>query len=306
MKSKRYKLLIYIPSYNRYELLKKQTEMVLKQLRDDVCLIICDNASTDSRYSLFKDLQGNNNVFYYRNSVNIGIVGNILKGFTYNISDYLWILSDDEIIYDDSVEKILSTIVSKSCDHIYLKSNVKGEEELLFDNLSGWKNIYSTFSSMSMLGLISANVYNLNLCEKHIHVGYRFGHTLFPHVAIFLSVLSEMKSFNIVVVKNCVTYNYNEITYEDIHDECWRYYLDVLVLVPNELRNAFLRKFIQDWGATHYLKIMIRDKSLKRLLYYGLKYKILLPTLCYRLIEFNIIFLFRKLIMFLRKVKREL
>ena len=96
------KLKIYIPSFNRYDLLITQVDKLvscieLNQIKN-VQIVIRDNASTDRRYTQLPTKYFQDYVIIKRNPVNIGLVGNLINGFLEKDWDYIWLLSDDDIL----------------------------------------------------------------------------------------------------------------------------------------------------------------------------------------------------------------
>lgn len=283
--SAKFKLLIYIPSYNRFEKLTSQLKILSPQMSSDVKIIVMDNSSSDERYL---SLQSNEMIEYRRNAVNIGIVGNILKGFEYDPAEYVWILSDDEHISDNVVSKIINEINKHQPDLIYLEAKIIGEDKLKGrDSIKGSKEILGSFASVSMTGLISANVYRYVTFKNHVHEGYRFGNTLFPHSAIFYSCLASNRDLHVRVIYDCLKWNFGEITYQHIHDQSWSHYLDLTSLFSRDLQQVFIDKFLSNWAVSHYIKIMIRDKNILRMLMYSLKYKFLFVLTGYSIKYFS-------------------
>lgn len=267
----KYKLLVYIPSYNRFEKVFNQLNFLKQELTEDICIIVSNNNSDDQRYSDLKSSFPEENVLFFSNAINLGIVGNIMKGFSFNISEYLWILSDDEILNKGILIKILDEI-GLGADHIYLESKIKGEESIKnISSVSGATNILKKFTSSSMTGLISANIYNLNLMNNYVSFGYNYGNTLFPHSAIFYAYLADNDHFEIKIIKDSMAWHFGEITYPTIHDNSWRYYLDLADIFTGKKKKIFVSQYIKDWGVGHYLKILRRDNNLIRFWFYSFK-----------------------------------
>ena len=66
------KIDIYIPTYNRSELLRNTIVSVLKQTYGNIRIVVSDNASTDSTQMMMKDfLLQYKNIEYFRQSENI-------------------------------------------------------------------------------------------------------------------------------------------------------------------------------------------------------------------------------------------
>jgi len=111
MKKKDTLLTIAIPTYNRAAYLERQLSRLKRQNDDRIEILVSDNGSDDntaevvSRYC--KDM---NNLFYSRNTENIGFDQNIMKLYFLARSKYIWFLSDDDPILEGAVCNILRFI----------------------------------------------------------------------------------------------------------------------------------------------------------------------------------------------------
>lgn len=114
-----FKLTIAIPTYNRYELLKQTLDSVLKQVLDNnlIEIIVVDNASTDNTANLMKEYPL---VKYIKNDINKGIDFNINKCVFESSGKYVHILSDDDLLVDGALQKILSIINDEDIDFAFL------------------------------------------------------------------------------------------------------------------------------------------------------------------------------------------
>src|SRR6266568_2335266 len=105
------RLLVYIPTYNRFDLLNEQLNVLCNAIETDgisnVNIVVSDNASTDERYLDLPALHKQEYVLIKRRTVNIGGVANVISGFEIPNWDYIWILSDDDIIKQETL-KIVS------------------------------------------------------------------------------------------------------------------------------------------------------------------------------------------------------
>lgn len=105
---------ICIPTYNRKKYLKECLDSIITQKsfnEDDIEIIISDNASIDDTSTLVYDYQTRyKNIKYFRNTTNLGPVKNILWLPNYAKGDYIWFLSDDDMMNSISLEFILEAI----------------------------------------------------------------------------------------------------------------------------------------------------------------------------------------------------
>ncbi|SFO91858.1 glycosyltransferase family 2 protein [Hydrogenimonas thermophila] len=93
---------ILIPTYNRGYLLNSVVENILQQNYNNMKIIISDNCSTDNTQKIGSILSSKyNNVYYFRNTQNLGIYGNYNYALEhYCKSEYVLILSDDDFFID--------------------------------------------------------------------------------------------------------------------------------------------------------------------------------------------------------------
>lgn len=116
------KLSICIPTYNRLHELSRLIESLYDgtnlNYREDVEVIISDNASTDGTFDFGCLVRAKyKNLKYSRNSINLGYAGNVsvLKGMA--SGEYIWLLGSDEKFNLKSITEIINTLKG---DDIYV------------------------------------------------------------------------------------------------------------------------------------------------------------------------------------------
>lgn len=174
-------LFIYIPTYNRPGALRTQLVVLAKQafrFKNRVRILISDNASPNNTYEELVKEFSTENLRFRRNPGNIGGNANIALGFVFaNRDEFLWILSDNDIVTTDAVEYILSHI-SDDIDFYYLAEGLEEEQEIFYDWKSGWEG------PLNGLGLISAGLYNMSKVSPCIDNAFYFHNSSFPHLAV--------------------------------------------------------------------------------------------------------------------------
>ncbi len=127
------KLSICITTYNRAEWLKlnlKNIDMLLSQPREDIEIIICDNASTDSTPEIVNPYLDKKNFKYIRNAINVGMLGNLRETARAASGDYIWLIGDDDFIIPGAIETILNNIRQyPSLSLIYLNFSYTNETD---------------------------------------------------------------------------------------------------------------------------------------------------------------------------------
>lgn len=102
-------LTIAIPTYKRAHLLKETLESCLLQKTTiPFAIIVVDNnpdrdCETELLLRKYNDVA---HLSYYKNSKNVGMVGNWNKLFELSKTDFVVMLHDDDLLYDDYVEKV--------------------------------------------------------------------------------------------------------------------------------------------------------------------------------------------------------
>lgn len=177
------KLFIYLPTYNRLDSLRRQLVALLPQVENfphDVRLLICDNDSNN--YELDELLHGLlelENVEIRRNGGNIGGNGNIALGFVFARPDeFLWILSDNDIVSNNAVSYLMS-VLDPAFDFYCFTNEAKCEMEILHDWRKGWQ-----IPMDWRMGLISDALYNMATVRDVVDEAFYFHNCSFPHLAV--------------------------------------------------------------------------------------------------------------------------
>jgi len=103
-------LSICIPTYNRVDEVTNSVKRIISGCSSDMIeIVVSDNASTDGtkkEISKIKDPR----IKYYRNKMNLGIGGNVLKMIERSRGDFIFIHWDDEYIELSSIPWLLEVI----------------------------------------------------------------------------------------------------------------------------------------------------------------------------------------------------
>ena len=115
-----------VVTYNRKKLLKECIE-ALKASTRKVDVIIIDNNSTDGTREYIADLVGKD-VIYKRLKKNLGGAGGFSAGMKYAVKkgyEYIWIMDDDTIVKEDSLEQLMRVAGSIHNNFGFLSSSVR-------------------------------------------------------------------------------------------------------------------------------------------------------------------------------------
>ena len=190
--SKLASLLIYIPTYNRFDRLCEQIDQIYPFLNKyPINILISNNKSPDERYLCLKNRYPDEKVSIITNPVNIGANPNITNGFLYSADyDFLWILSDDDIILGHSIDKIMD-LLDKNVDIIYFMMNdiTPGVRKCRMSDIVAILNFG--------LGLVSAVIYRSKTIIPDVRFGYEYITSGFPHLAILFASCERKGSLNV-------------------------------------------------------------------------------------------------------------
>ena len=179
---------IYIPTYNRPKSLYRQIKTITSQISniDNIRIVVNDNNSSNNCNDYIK--HEFKNIEYNKNIYNIGGNANILLGFLIaKMNEFLWILSDDDLLNIDSIKNIYDNI-KEEYDFIYV-SNVNEAKEI---NITD-SDEYIKFAE---IGRISCILYNMNVFCKYIETGFVHHNSSFPHLAIQMAAINDNKKIN--------------------------------------------------------------------------------------------------------------
>lgn len=123
-------LSITIPTYNRAGYLSILLDSILSQIegyKDEVEVIICDNASSDNTGQVVESFMSHySSAKYIRNDENIGMDGNFKKCFDSANGVYVWMIGDDDRLNENALIGIFTLLrQDKHIDLLYLSSTIK-------------------------------------------------------------------------------------------------------------------------------------------------------------------------------------
>ena len=215
-------LTIGIPTYNRKKKLIETLKLLEKEKNQRFYIVILDN---NSNYNVSEEILKNNfkedfleRIEVKKNSVNIGLEGNLLKILTISKTKWLWTLGDDDIPLDIAVDNIYKEIegVSKigvitfsACSDIEVIHKGLSLEDKEFNNLNDWVNYLYTrkISKKDIPNIyISLNVFNVEYIKEIMPKIVKYMYTAIGHVVYILYLQHEkglgIKTTNKLLIKN--------------------------------------------------------------------------------------------------------
>ena len=121
------KIVALVVTYNRKNMLKENIDALLNQKYNKFDILIVDNASTDGTEELVKSFK-NEKIIYKNTGANLGGAGGFNYGVRQSIElgyDYCWLMDDDTIPKQESLEELVKNSEKLKDDFSYLCSYVE-------------------------------------------------------------------------------------------------------------------------------------------------------------------------------------
>ena len=159
------KVIAIVVTYNRKELLKECIKAILNQNYKNCDVLIVDNASTDGTKDFIGEELKNIRVHYVNTGSNLGGAGGFNLGMkeAYKIGcDYMWIMDDDCIVHEDSLEQLLRADIQLNGEYGFLASKVLWKDNSMSimnipkKSFSRWlKDYEKNLQSIAMASFVS-------------------------------------------------------------------------------------------------------------------------------------------------------
>ena len=239
------KLSIFIPTFNRNNILFDNLKFLLPQLNSECKVVVLDNCSDISVSTTLKDvqLQYPATINIITNKVNIGAAANVVRCFELCDTDWLWVLGDDDKPDCNSIKTILEHInIYEDSIFINFSSEIKSREKLF--TTSKQDEFIELMDSWSNVLFISSAIYKASVLKKHLRVAYHYIYSMGPHFALLLEALYSEKN------AHCVFSNKSIVTWvAPSAEQSWDQIIlgnatTLLELVPNEASQRKLAREI--------------------------------------------------------------
>jgi hypothetical protein len=225
-----------------------------------VRLLVSINDPKNQEYAAIINRYKSDKVEFRCNPGNIGANPNILLGFIFaKESEFLWILSDDDMVSPDALSHVFPQLVPHA-DLIHI--GVYDLSTVDFDvNLEN----FMTLPRGAGLGMISVGIFNMKTFSYYLQYGFDYLDSSFPHLAITMAALKERKILKIKAANHAAIFT-GEVL--DTHGSAdysisavgYGYLADFL---PNKLGVIFLKQWLRgNWRG--FLSV----KEINRVKYY--------------------------------------
>ncbi len=246
------KLVIYIPTYERASLVLRQIETLsLYRGPDEIVVVVRDNHSAQPEYAQVREACRTAGFTYVRNVCNIGGNPNILDGFMYcGQGDHLWVLSDDDILRESGLDKVLALLhTHAACDILYLMDNPTPEVEDALDQ----PQLYAIQDFG--LGLISRVIYRSEFVRPHLRAGYDSLLSCYPHLAVLYEAAKQNG-----VTRVCQAHCRDVFVEGDVppaEPDCYVLSRYGYTLLARNLEERLRRKFLIHWWQREWHKVCV-------------------------------------------------
>ncbi len=208
-------LSIAIPTYNRSKSLNMLLQSICQQIdnntQNKLEVLIFDNCSEDDTETIAKKFTASHHyIRYVRNKTNIGSDNNFTKAFWSARGRYLWMIGDDELLFDNAIPWIINHCETTvfGCAYLYsipdsldkihqflhhpIPANIKTTAYTPW-NFAQAVNYRLTFLSAALINRDAVLTFNPNIAEDiHHFVGSNLVHLTWVLTAIRSSPQSVM------------------------------------------------------------------------------------------------------------------
>lgn len=187
------KLSFCIPTYNRCHFLKKNIDIIIRQIRElsvenEVEILVNDNASPDKTEDLCLEYISNNpdiHIEYHKNASNEGPDWNFIKAMRLAHGEYSILFGDDDYLLDGALRRYFELMEKKDISLFYsnrinvdAKGNVLGEQIFLdipqeykifdFTNEDSTRSFFYGVRSLGgIMTFISSVMYKTEIIHKY-------------------------------------------------------------------------------------------------------------------------------------------
>jgi hypothetical protein len=264
------KLMIYIPAHTDFnsaigqaQKCRQGAEPAYKDSTFNVTLdiVISVNGTTLSEDDV-DSLQLVSDRLHYI-SESIGADTNINLGYLESLrsqSDYLWILSTNDVLHEDAMQNVLGAIESGEPDIFIIGKN--------HFSLSGkLTNAFMDDAAILPIGLISAVIYRTEKFKDSFASAIKFSWTGWGQLSVIQNTLFEEKSLSYQVLQESLIYDRSsDISYESQLEKNQTFYrhsffgypllVSILFKHDKSLRNSIIREWLNiNWYKIGYFKV---------------------------------------------------
>jgi hypothetical protein len=191
-------LFIYIPTYNRPTSLRRQLDALTSQRGDwpgHVRILVNDNSSPWFSDEAAASMRREYGVEVRSNLGNIQANANIALAFVFaRPHEYLWILSDDDIVREGALQAIATQGLVGDPDVVSFSTISSQPATVVQSWRVGWEWISGT------AGQISNVIFKAQVFAAQASQAFFYHNTSYPHLAVLMATMRERGSLRFRVV----------------------------------------------------------------------------------------------------------
>lgn len=204
------KLTIAIPSYNGEKTIGETLDSMVTQIQPGVEILVSDNASTDGTAAIVKKYQNSYPyIRYVRNEVNVGADRNFDLAVRKSYGEYVWLVSDDDILNYGAIAKVLSVINNNLVAAIFANwTNMGGpfENRLGISHDTAFDDPNDFLSIANLYPLLVSSLIIRRIAWNDINTEEFIG-TNWIHYLTLIKIISGAKSY--IIAEPIVQYRTN-------------------------------------------------------------------------------------------------
>lgn len=219
-------LTISIPTWHRAEYLRQNLDNLTRQIArihsHPVEIFISDNASEDNTGEVCRQFTSAFPfVRYHRNTSNIGANANFEQAIAMAKGQYIWLLGDDDLIVEGSIEKVLRDIEKWQPDiltgpAIYSDTQQKATHQHIKDTTLGDRRIFASEEMIALVGKISGLIFKKSAVDPILPLArekIQATRTPWPHIVWVILILNEENTSLLML-----SYGINVLVHENWHN----------------------------------------------------------------------------------------
>jgi abequosyltransferase len=222
------KLSICIATYKRGQFISRSLDSIIRQIQPGVEIVVVDGASPDNTETVMKKYVAKcSQITYFREEKNSGVDRDFDKAVSYAKGDYCWLMTDDDLLCDGAIEKIL-TVIKENRDLIIVNATVKNSDltevleerrlkinsDIKYDEGEQEQLFSDTASYMSFIGCVVMKRSHWDSRDKASYFG-----TLFIHIGVIFQ--SPLLKTAIVLCEPLIIIRYGNAMWTSRGFEIW-------------------------------------------------------------------------------------